>query len=178
MGEDELDASGTQGIVYVDTYMLTRLAREVSGSVEISHFERLLIDLPEQDESLVRWSVRGETDAHGQRFLHVGVKASPQLICQRCVQPFMFEVDVASRLRLVASESDLDPEGGPDDDAPERIIGSQRFDVLGLVEDEIILALPYVPKHDVCPSLPTPLDVDSDDGRPSPFSVLSQLKKN
>lgn len=172
-------SSDQAGQAYVDTYVLARLGREVAGRTGIARFERLIGDLPAQEGSEVVWSVRGETDAHGQRFLRVDVKASPVLMCQRCMQPFVFPVKVDSRLQLVASEADLDPEGGLDDDeAPERILGSQRFDVLELVEDEIILALPYVPKHDVCPSLPAALDADSDTGRPSPFSVLSQLKKN
>ncbi len=165
--------------VCVDTYALASHGREVSGRAGIARFERLVADLPAQGESDVAWSVRGETDAHRQRFLRVEVDAKPVLLCQRCMQPFVFPVRVDNRLQLVASEADLDPEGGlDDDDAPERILGSQRFDVLGLVEDEIILALPYVPKHDVCPSLPAALDADGDTGRPSPFSVLSQLKKN
>lgn len=174
---NQSDADRSQA--YVDTYVLARLGRELAGRLDIARFERLLGDLPPQGESEVSWSLRGETDAHGQRFLHVDVTASPLLMCQRCMQPFVFPVRVGNRLQLVASEADLDPEGGlDDDDTPERIVGSQRFDVMGLVEDEIILALPYVPKHDVCPSLPAALDADSDTGRPSPFSVLSQLKKN
>jgi uncharacterized protein len=170
-------------IQYVDTYDLTRLGQEVHGHASINQFERLIYDLPEQDDSQVSWTVKGELDAFGQRFLSVRIKATPTLECQRCMQPFLLPVDAESRLQVVKSEADLDVDDATADEADdpiERILGSQRFDVLALVEDELILSLPYVPKHQVCPSLPASLEEEPDAGeaRPSPFAVLDQLKKN
>ncbi|NYT62222.1 DUF177 domain-containing protein [Alcaligenaceae bacterium] len=170
-------------IQYVDTYELTRAGHEVSGQAAIAQFERLLEGLPEQADTTVEWVVKGEMDAFGQRFLRVQVKASPMLECQRCMQPFAWSIDSLNRLQVVNSEADLDAGEAADtdpDDLIERILGSQRLDVLALVEDEVILSLPYVPKHDVCPSLPESLvqEPDTDPARPSPFSVLGQLKKD
>ncbi len=170
-------------IQYVDTYELTRVGHEVHGQAGIDRFDRLLEDLPEQAGTTVSWTVKGEMDSFGQRFLHVHVKAAPMLECQRCMKPFEWVVDSRNRLQVVKSEADLDAGDAADDDPDdviERILGSQRLDVLALVEDEIILSLPYVPKHDVCPSLPEPLEEepDSDSVRPSPFAALDQLKKD
>lgn len=168
-------------IQYVDTYELTRAGQEVRGQAPIDQFERLIEDLPEQAGAMVSWTVKGEMDAFGQRFLHVHVVASPLLECQRCLKPLEWAVDSQNRLQVVNSEASLEVEDDADpDEAIERILGSQRLDVRALVEDEIILSLPYVPKHDICPSLPEPLEEepDTDSARPSPFAVLSQLKKN
>lgn len=170
-------------IQYVDTYELTRGGHEVSGQAAIDQFERLIEDLPDQAVTTVSWVVKGEMDVFGQRFLQVHVKASPMLECQRCMQPFAWQVDSRNRLQVVNSEADLDAGEAADidpDDLIERILGSQRLDVLALVEDEVILSLPYVPKHDVCPSLPESLaeEPDTDTARPSPFAVLGQLKKD
>ena|SRR5690606_31368763 len=170
---------------YIDTYELTRLGSTVRGQAPIASFTRLTADLPEQSDTSVEWAVTGETDARHQRFLRVAVKAAPMLECQRCLQPFEWQVETENRLQVMKSESDLDVEGVHDaepDELIERIVGSARLDVLELVEDEIILGLPYVPKHDVCPSLPeSPVQEEqseSESGKPSPFAVLSQLKKN
>lgn len=170
-------------IQYVDTYELTRVGQEVHGQAPIDQFERLTEDLPDQASTTVYWSVKGEMDSFGQRFLLVHVKASPMLECQRCMKPFEWAVDSRNRLQLVKSEAELDADDAADtdpDDVIERVLGSHRFDVLALVEDEIILSLPYVPKHDVCPSLPEPLEEEpgADSVRPSPFAVLDQLKKD
>ena len=170
-------------IQYVDTYELTRAGHEISGQAPIDQFERLIEDLPDQADTTVSWTVKGEMDSFGQRFLHVHVTAAPLLECQRCLKPLEWAVDSQNRLQVVNSEAALDVGDDTEadsDDVIERILGSQRLDVLALVEDEIILSLPYVPKHDVCPSLPEPLEKepDTDTVRPSPFAVLDQLKKN
>lgn len=170
-------------IQYVDTYELTRVGHEVRGQAPIEQFERLIEDLPEQADTMVSWTVKGEMDSFGQRFLHVHVKAVPMLECQRCMKPFEWPVDSQNRLQVVNSEAALEVDEAVDadpDDVIERILGSQRLDVLALVEDEIILSLPYVPKHDVCTLLSEPLEeeTDSDQARPSPFAVLGQLKKD
>jgi uncharacterized protein len=171
-------------IQYVDTYELTRAGQEVHGQAPIDQFERLIEDLPEQADTMVSWTVKGEMDSFGQRFLRVHVKAAPMLECQRCMKPFEWPVDSHNRLEVVNSEAALNvddaADADPDDAIIERILGSQRLDVLALVEDEIILSLPYVPKHDVCTLLSEPLEEepDGDLARPSPFAVLGQLKKD
>jgi uncharacterized protein len=54
--------------------------------------------------------------------------------------------------------------------------------VLDLIEDELLMTLPVVPKHDVCP-VPIKLQVadadfvDEPTEKPNPFAVLEQLKK-
>lgn len=168
---------------YIDTAELTRSGREVSGQTPVAHFERLTEDLPEQGEAqVVSWSILGErTGAEhgaGQFFLHLHVQGEVTLQCQRCMLPLPWPFDFRSRLQVVRSEAELEDTvyiEGLDDDAPERIVGSPRLDVLELIEDEIILGLPYVPKHDVCPSAP---ETESGQSRPSPFAALGELKKN
>jgi uncharacterized protein len=85
---------------------------------------------------------------------------------------------------LVRRESDLsDDEPDEDDlDAPEQIVGSPKFDLCELLEDELILEVPYVPRHDQCPET-AELDAQADEiasrqEPPSPFAVLGQLKKS
>lgn len=173
-------------IQYVDTFELTRLGLKVSGQTPLSSFERLIEDLPDQDDSLVEWSVQGEKDSFGQFFVRLVVKAAPELECQRCLSSVKWPVNTSNRLHVVnteaALESDSAQDEGQSDDLVERIVGSRRLDVLALIEDEIILSLPYVPKHDVCPSTPEHLahqgEPEVDEVRPSPFAVLGQLKKD
>ena len=94
------------------------------------------------------------------------------MICQRCNAPFAYLVDSQTLLHLVKSEDDLDDgfsasgqgdgEDDEDDDGeegqgfapdqPEKVVGSHHFDLLAQIEDELILSVPYVPKHDVCPA--------------------------
>jgi uncharacterized protein len=70
------------------------------------------------------------------------------------------------------------------DDASEEdlLVMLPQFDLLGLLEDELLMALPLVPMHDECPVLPTfsagMMDVpESVPDKPNPFAALAQLKK-
>ena len=174
------------GSRYVDTFELTRLGLATGSQTPLNRFKRLVADLPEQGQRTAEWTIQGETDSLGQRFLRLRVKAEPLLVCQRCLSEFGWKVDADTRLRVVNSEADLEEDGVLDEDEPddfiERIVGSNRLDVEALIEDEIILALPYVAKHDACPDVPKALDKGeeprSEDKRPSPFAVLGQLKKD
>lgn len=151
--------------------------RVVSGRRDLAGFARLTEGLPAQADTQVEWSVRGEGTVAGKRFIDVRAQARVTLECQRCLKPFVLPLRVENRLEVVRSPSELE-----DDEEIERIVGSTRFDVLELIEDELILCLPAIPKHDVCPSVPGgsgPSDEpDAEAARPSPFAALEKLKKD
>jgi uncharacterized protein len=140
--------------------------------------------------------VRGETGRQGEPMLHLHVQAGPVLICQRCMEPFVHPVDARVSLHLVKTEAELDDGlddaaqdmSGDDDaagieDAPEKVLGSRHFDLLAQVEDELILNIPYVPRHETCPGAPLKTSAGKPAGeadaekRPSPFAVLEKLKQ-
>lgn len=151
--------------------------RQMSGQRDLSRFLRLIEGLPPQADSQVTWSVQGEGTTAGKRFIEVHAQAEVTLECQRCLQPFALPLQVRNRLEVVRSPSELE-----NDDEIERIVGSPKFDVLELIEDELILSLPSVPKHEVCISVPGGSDStdqpDTEEARPSPFAALEKLKKD
>lgn len=148
-----------------------------SGQNSLADFDRLIADLPEQQAgSQVQWSLQGRGTSTGRRFIQVRASAPVTLECQRCLRPFVLPVQVDNRLEVVREPSELE---GDEDEEIERIVGSSRFDVLELIEDELILSLPSVPKHDQCPSAPSSTNEPVVEAvRPSPFAVLERLKKN
>ena len=166
----------------VDAWELARKGNELHGVAALSGFERLLSGLPEQVASEVKWDLGGETENTGRRFLALHAEATVKIECQRCLEFFDLALVVDNRLELVETETEIEAEDDTeeDPDGPDRVLGTTHLDVLALVEDELILALPYVPKHDVCPSLPKGLESDqgSESVRPSPFAVLAELKKD
>lgn len=190
-------ASDSAGAV-IDAYALARQGGYVQGTVALARLTRVVEGLPEQpvgEAGLVLWSVRGETGtgaartglAAGQPLLHLHVQANPVLVCQRCNAPFVYEIDSRTVLQLVKSEDELDDDLSLDtqdpeleDTLPEKVVGSHRFDLLVQIEDELILSIPYVPKHLVCPGAQADDGGGSHElatGRPSPFAVLGQLKR-
>ncbi len=166
----------------VDTSQLARLGQKQQGEAPLAQFDRLLDGLPDQAERMVSWTLVGETDSLQRRYLTLRAEAVVTMECQRCLSAFDLPLLAESRLQLVETEAEIQDEETVEDDpeAPDQIVGSPFFDVQSLVEDELILALPYVPMHEVCPSLPKELESSEggDTDRPSPFAVLAKLKKD
>lgn len=162
---------------FIDIFELARAGASLSGELALSELPRFGEGLPAQT-GRVQWQARGEYNAAGQAFLSVQAQAIAVLECQRCLTLFEQPLRVSNRLELVRSDAALEGDDAPD--ALERIVGSDRFDLLGLIEDELILVLPYVPRHEVCPAGAGQAQQEEpaeEAKRPSPFAVLGKLKK-
>ncbi|CAM4148668.1 YceD family protein [Pseudomonas sp. S 311-6] len=175
----------------VDIFAFVRTRRQTRGEQPLARFTRLVSDLPEQPQGeagMVRWQAEGVAGRHGESLLRLRAQAQPVVMCQRCLVPFVWPVDVDTLLQPVADEARLEGDAESDDsgddgeeDEPEKILGSSRFDLLEQVEDELILSIPYAPRHDVCPDASAAGAGDEQEApaakRPSPFAVLAKLKK-
>jgi uncharacterized protein len=101
------------------------------------------------------------------------------LTCQRCMQPFSFELHDPFQVMLVEDEQELESELG----GYEPILGNPaRLDLLMLAEDQALLALPLVPKHEseTCAeaAMPTPApDVPDEEATQRPFGHLRDLMR-
>jgi uncharacterized protein len=180
----------------VDAFALAKQGRALAGEVALVRLARLVEGLPEQ-QGRVHWDVQGSIGQGtsrtgvwigGQSLLHLHVRADLTLECQRCGALFTHPVDSHTVLQLVESEEDLDEEfAEPNEedeenfavaDHPDKVVGSRHFDLLAQVEDELILSVPYVPRHEVCPGAQASAGEASEPARrPSPFAVLGQLKR-
>ncbi len=125
-------------------------------------------------------SLRSDAAGMDEVWLHLKAEAVLPLTCQRCLGPVDAEVAFDREFRFVATEELAAVE---DEESEEDVLVlSRNFDLAELVEDELLMALPVSPKHDVCPQ-PVKLQaadadfVDAPDVKPNPFAVLEQLKK-
>ena len=164
----------------LDTATFTLNGQVFVAESPISQFKRALEDLPAQKGQVLSWTLTGSVDNAGQRWLDIRLSGFVVLVCQRCLQAFDYHIDTENRVLVVDNELELEVDA-EDPDAPERILASTHLNGLDLIEDELILSLPYVPRHDMCPEPPEALqsqDEDADDEKPNPFAVLKQLKKS
>lgn len=169
----------------LDVAALAEEGAALSGRWPLSSFGRLTeASLPEEsmavEEAAVDWTVRGEsrsvTGGAPEIWLHLQARATPRLQCQRCLEPVDVPVEVERRLRFVRGE---DQAAALDADSEDDVLALERsLDLRQLMEDELLLAVPLVPRHDVCPQpLPAPPQEDEPSERPaSPFAVLESLK--
>lgn len=137
-----------------------------------------------QPDFAVKWQANAELRAgsgpEADIWLHLDAAATVPLTCQRCMGVVITPVNVDQWYRFVATEQIAMAE---DDESEEDLLVMEpQFDLLAVLEDELLMALPLVPMHDVCPVTPQlsagdSVEVTEASEKPNPFAVLAQLKK-
>jgi len=129
----------------------------------------------------IHWRVGAEVrkvaGGAAQTWLHLVASTAVTLECQRCLQPLLEPLAVDRWFRFVASEEEaelLDEES--DEDV---LVASRAFNLQALIEDELILALPLVPRHTSCPQpLPAAIaDEAAEEPASNPFAALAALRR-
>lgn len=136
---------------------------------------------PPQPQDAVAWQARGEirrANGESQTWLGLSLRTGMNLTCQRCLGAVRVPLAVDAKFRFVDGEAQA---AALDADAEEDVLASTRsLDLRTLAEDELLLALPLVPRHDRCPT-PLPQSSSEPDGEaepaPNPFAALAGLKK-
>ena len=190
----------------LDLFEFARSGRQAAGLVRVSQLPRMLNEVPAEAperESAFTWQAEGATQPElqddgtegPQPYLRLAVHGAAWLECQRCLSPYEQAFNVDATYRIVSTEAEAE-EFPLDEDEVDVIVGSTHFDLIDLIEEELLLNLPLVPKHDVCPEVHESLvsgvageegegDEAGEDGaeeggepdRPNPFAALEALKK-
>ena len=159
----------------LDVKSFAQSSREISGHDLLSHYERLLVETHGTGaDRYLSWSAQGELKAMGsgadQVWLHVQADVTLPLTCQRCLGPVDSLVSVNRSFRFVASEDDAEQQ---DDDCEEDVLAlNSEFKLSELIEDEILMELPLVPRHEECPREVVMVAEDAN------FEVASAVKRN
>ena len=160
----------------IDAFAFCRLKERREGELPVRDLPRLAAETVDAS-GVLRWSLQGGANQHGHPQLQLSVAGQVRLKCQRCLQALEQDIDSASELVLAQDDASADEmEALLADEDVEVIVGSHSFDLLQVIEDDALLALPLAPKHDVCPGQ-TGLEKLKDEKKESPFSVLKNLKK-
>jgi len=104
------------------------------------------------------------------------VKATVEVICQRCAEPMQQELLGHFKLGLIKSEAQV--ESLPADMEPYLVEGEEQS-LIDVLEDELILALPMVTTHQSeCSSFLEKMNEQrrKDELKDNPFAVLKDLK--
>ncbi|HXF65603.1 MAG TPA: YceD family protein [Burkholderiales bacterium] len=129
----------------IDSLEFARSGQTLRGSLPVPALQRLqdcLFDALGE----VAFVVTGGHDARQRPTLTLEVSGLLHLRCQRCLGLLDYPLRITNRL-LLASAAEA-ASGALDEDELEWIEASVELDVADLVEDEIILALPYAPRHE------------------------------
>ncbi len=165
-----MSQQGAKPVVLADPFKFARDARVLRGEVAVAGMGRL-VDQLFDESGAVAWELVGEVGEDRKPRLLLTASGTLKLRCQRCLDGMEWPLALASRLLIVPVGQEI-PDDELEDDEQDAVEAGADFDVLALVEDEILLALPIAPRHDDC-EVPRP---EGGGEKKSPFAVLAGLK--
>lgn len=167
----------------LDVKAFARQAGVLTGAWPVAGFTRL-VDLLASGDGLsapddLTWSAQGEEvpvrGGTAQVWLHLRADAVLPMVCQRCLTAYPQAVAVRTDIRFVADEqtaAELDADVEHD-----VLVFTKELDLHDLVEDELLLSLPLVPRHDSCPQpLAAAAAQEAEEERKHPFAALAGLR--
>jgi DUF177 domain-containing protein len=85
----------------------------------------------------------------GHMVAQVTLRGELELVCQRCMSPMSWRVDTSSPVLLIESESEAD---GAPAQWETYLAAEGRLSIEALAAEELMLALPIVPLHEIGPA--------------------------
>ena len=133
-----------------DAYRLARGKGVLEGTLDIAASERLA-DRIAPGESRVSWRIEGTADDAGRPAIAIAIEGRVPVTCQRCLADFALPVAHRTVAALAKSPADADALDAASDG--EVLVADRPLDPAELIEDEVLLTLPYAPMHEggACP---------------------------
>ncbi len=123
----------------------------------------------------ISYELLGKTDAAGQPLLNLSLIANLTTTCQRCLNemPLKLTLNFNYLIGEVRDDDLIATEIDSSDDFDMQQ-ACQSMDIIALLEDEIIMAMPIAPTHEkYCGDM-----VSQSGEKPNPFAVLKGLIKS
>lgn len=166
----------------IDSWQFAADGDCITGRLALASLPRLADVLMSRDGwlecELSGWQETGRAGVVENKLgLRLRVKGRLGLRCQRCLTEVGFDCAIDSRLLLIPEGAEW-PEEELEAEDYDAIAAQRAMAVLTLVEEEVLLALPAVPRHADC-RLPVGMtETEEEKVAPSPFAALASLKKH
>lgn len=164
---------------FLDLGPAVRQELHLTGSLAVKSMPRLTAALA-SDRGVVAVALQAAAEIGGRVVVSGTLRAKLEMTCQRCLSGVELEVTAEPRLAWVRTEEemqDLSPEYDP------LLSADGHVAVKDLVEDELLLALPLVPRHaeDACREMPPVAAMSvpepEEENSKNPFAELAKLKR-
>ena len=165
------------------------------GELGLEHFPRIQAEIDTSSSllpSTLVWEchtwyeeVLGGTAKH---FLHLRLTLEIPLTCQACLKPYAQAIESDRDYLFFQTEEEAETwDFEADHESEDALVATEAFNLLELIEDEVLLALPLAPRHPAKGCLAEDLKAASarlkgqvEDiviDKPNPFAILKNLKK-
>ena len=162
----------------IDPLRLAQNGLKLAGQLAVSDMPRLVQSL-QNNEGIVDVDIAFDVDEINTPYMRGKFTTTVSMICERCMKAMKVSLNVNCLLAMVTNERKI--EGLAEQYDPWLLESSDDVSLGSVIEDELILALPLVPRHDEA-CLPASEWSSSDElieeveDKVSPFAILSTLK--
>jgi uncharacterized protein len=132
----------------IDSMQFARSGGQLSGELCAEGFQdslSRLVDIVSRDSPRVQYQLNGGMRS-GRPVLRLKVRATVELVCQRCLGVYAEELALERVYPIARDEAEL-ARWERDEPLMEALVADPRMIVSELIEDEILLSLPTVPRH-------------------------------
>ena len=129
----------------IDGLEFARSGQQLRGSLPMRDLKRLE-DLLHDASGSLDYELKGTRDARNRPQLALKVVGRLHLQCQRCLGLLDHSVDLVNTLLVVPRDAQCD-ESMEDPETPDVVEDTPELAVAGLIEDEVLLSLPFAPRH-------------------------------
>jgi uncharacterized protein len=165
--------------VEIDPLRLAQNGLKLNGELLLKDMPRLCESLVNEQGS-VKVDLAFDLDEINTPFMKGGLLTDVSMRCERCMSPMVVPLSVNCLLAIVTSESKVATLA--EQYEPWLLESNEPVSLNAVIEDELILALPIVPRHNES-CLPSEAwssgqesEVEEDEKPTSPFAILSSLK--
>jgi uncharacterized protein len=166
----------------VDPFRLCDQARSFEGRLNLAKLPRLAEALV-STEGQASYRIDCDRDEHRRARIRGTVDAGLTVICQRCMGPMNWPVHAEFQLGVVTSEAEAEQLPA---DYDVLLLDDETIQLVSLIEDELLLAVPVAALHPVEECSADPADWSPTETAPepetvtkreNPFAVLAGLKR-
>ena len=160
-------------LLIINNLEFAQKQQKLQDSFYVSSFKRLAetLSLPDGNAGLaaVYFELTGDFKRFRQPSLHLHIKAKLPVICQRCLDEMLVDMDLSfDYLINNVAINELD-----ENDEPDWLEANNEMNLQELIEDELLLAMPIAPTHDKnCSKL-----IMQSGEKPNPFAILKDKFK-
>lgn len=130
----------------IDPIQLADNQKTLKGELQLVDMARLMELVCDKHSGVAKIEFNFGRDQVGYAFMHGSIKTGFKVICQRCNKPMSLDLNIGIELSPV--RTDQEAEQLPKNYDPLLITGD-TISLLTMVEEEILLSIPIVPKHSI-----------------------------
>lgn len=160
----------------IDPYQFARSRSILDGTLPLAETQELKRWQNVSGASIIYAHLEGYSDREHRPHLKGSVKTELELECQRCLQPLHWQANIQFDYLLIHSEAQENEENS---ESETLLCPEDELDLVWFVEEEVLLAMPMIAKHEQC-ELPNTLTQIREENQAThrPFANLKDMMNN